>query len=217
MKGKIIFMSMKRKDKVDKNKSKKEKNSFLSLLTASDESLIDIMPYKRITEEGFLLDKNDEYQVFLRIKTYDFQSMNDEDLESLINVFTTMTRVYVDPIKYISLTYKTETHKQQKFYEDKIANYEKQLLDETISNRQVEVINNKRLRAIEELNRMEFIEKRLKDKMFIVVLYAKDKRKLVENIRTIQRQGSRSFGLQVINQRAMLESIVTSLINMKTD
>lgn len=210
-------MSLKRNNKADKNNLKKDKDNFLSFLTPSDESLIDIMPYKRITEEGFILDKNNEYQVFLRIKTYDFQSMNDDDLESLINVFTTMTRVYVDTIKYISLTYPTETYNQQKFYNDKIVTYEKRLLSESISNRQVEVINNKRLRAIEELNRMEYIEKRLKDKMFIVVLYAKDKRKLVENIRTLQRQGSRVFGLQVINKISMLESIISSLINMKTD
>src|SRR5699024_6288766 len=120
-------------DRLSKGLSK-----LLSIFIGTDRDIVDVFPYKRITEDGFLEDKDGHYQAYLKVKTYDLQSMNDNDLGMLTQAFQNMLKVYTEPMKILSMTYPTETRDQQNFQRAKINQYNQRLQNEQLTARERE-------------------------------------------------------------------------------
>lgn len=189
----------------------------LSLFVGVDRSITDITPYKEIREDGFLAHKDGHYQAYLKVKTYDLQSMNDNDLNRLTQSFQNLLRIYTEPFKIISMTYPTETRDQQNFQRAKINQYNKRLQNDRLTSRQRDVLDNKRLRAMEELRRVEWAEDTLKDLTFFFVVYGETIEDVKESVRSMQRLGQRYFGLNHITDKQILENIVSQLNNMNRE
>ena len=121
----------------ENKKSKRQETSFLDVLfspfKSNDLPIIDILPYKRTTNEGYLVDKQNEYQAYLKVKTSDLVSMNNSDLNRMINQLTNICRIYTDPIKLVSMTYATETINQQSYWKGRINKYRKILISKDLS------------------------------------------------------------------------------------
>lgn len=204
----------------DKSEDKQEQKGFkklIDLVTGGDEKVTELFPYKKITKDGYLLHKNGQYQVFLKVRTFDLQSMNDNDLERLTRTLQTLFRVYIDNLKLISMTYPTETKAQQAFQRKKIDQYQERLQDPNLSQWQREGLENKRFRAMEELQRMEWAENNLKDLTYLIVLFGESIEELEENIRTVQRIGKRQFSLEPLKKEGTLKTIVKQLMNMNKE
>lgn len=176
-----------------------------------------IFPYKQITKEGYIKHKNSQYQALLKVRTYDLQSMNESDLERLITAFQRLLQVYIEPIKLTSMSYPTETNVQQNFYEEKIRQYDERLRTGRVTERQHALLQNKRLRAFEELKRMEWAEENLKDLAFFMLVFGDDMKELDNNIRKIQRLGKMHFGLDHIKDERIIVNYIRKLMNMNME
>lgn len=196
---------------------KKYWNKITSIFRGENLSVVQIMPYKRITNEGFIEHKDDHYQAYLRVKTFDLQTMNDSELNLIIQVFQTLLKVYNEPLKFISLTYPTETKVQQYFQKKKIFQYSQRLQKQEKNNKARKGLLNKRNRAMDELQRMKWAESTLKDLTYFLVVYGKTPEEVEENIKTIQRLGRRRLEFEHIQSKKELERIIKRLMNMQQD
>lgn len=60
------------------------------------------MPYKRLEQKtGILVNHRDNLQVYLKVKTTDLLSMNQDDLKRFMNQLTSLCRVYHEPFKVL--------------------------------------------------------------------------------------------------------------------
>lgn len=191
-----------------------------NLFSGDAQSVIEKLWYKRITEEGYLVDKNDHYQAFFSVRTADLYSMDDEELDRYILQFTNMLRIYTAPIKIYSMTYPTETRRQQTYYAKLIKRYSEQMEFYRLNQpnpRRLEELENKRERAIEQFRTQTWVEDHLKDLIFFIAVYGETKDAIEENIRSFRRLSSRSFQMERITNHQKLVQILKKLHNMTNE
>lgn len=192
-------------------------DKIIALVKGSDLDITDTIPYKRITKDGYLVDKNNQLQAFLRVKSNDLQSLNQADLEKLIDGLTTINRVYTEPFKILSTTYPSDTSVQQRFVQEKINRYRKQLVVGNITDRERKIIEKKRFRAMEELRRVKWVEDELKELAFFIVVYGKGISEIKESVRSMKRLGERDFAMVHIKKTQALTAIIRRLTNMNSE
>ncbi|RBP59337.1 hypothetical protein DES36_11962 [Alkalibaculum bacchi] len=186
-----------------------------SAFKSNDLPMVDIIPYKRITKEGYLVDKENAYQAFIKVKTTDLISMNMSDLNRMISQLTNLCRIYTEPIKILSMTYSTETIEQQLFWKNKINEYRKMLLSSNITNSEYERYEVMIKLATDNLRRVNWVEDSLSELTFFIVVYGKNEKEIGIHIRDLIRLGGRQFDLQQLKDKD-LENILFRLNNMNT-
>ncbi|MER7813753.1 MULTISPECIES: hypothetical protein [Bacillati] len=206
--------------KVAENKQKRQDTTILDVLFSSFKSndlpIIDIMPYKRVTKEGFLIDKQNEYQAYLRVKTNDLVSMNNSDLNRMISQLTSICRVYTEPFKILSMTYSTETSKQQMFWKSRINKYRRVLMADNVPESEM-IRHEVMLRlAVDNLRRVTWVEDNLTELTFFIVVYEKSQKELELRVRDMTRLGGKQYDLQLV-ERDNIENILIRLNNMNTE
>lgn len=207
--------------KVAQNKKvKRQETGFLDVLFSSFKSndlpIIDIMPYKSITKEGYLIDKQDEYQAYLKVRTTDLVSMNNSDLNRMISQLTSLCRVYLEPLKIISMTYSTETTEQQSYWKGRINTYRKMLVSPNLSDKEIYRYEVMLKLALDNLRRVTWVEDSLSELTFFFVCYGKSKKEVESRVRDIFRLGGKQFDLQQVDKKN-LEKILFRLNNMNTE
>lgn len=206
--------------KVAENKQKRQDTRILDVLFSSFKSIdlpiIDIMPYKRVTKEGFLIDKHNEYQAYLRVKTNDLVSMNNSDLNRMISQLTSICRVYTEPFKILSMTYSTETSKQQLFWKSRINKYRRVLMSDNVPETEITRHDVMLRLAVDNLRRVTWVEDNLTELTFFIVVYGKNQRELELRVRDMKRIGGKQYDLQLVN-RDNIENILIRLNNMNTE
>ncbi len=199
---------------------KKTSSSFLEVIFSSfqknDLSFAKIVPYKRTTKEGYLVDRENEYQAYLRVKTGDLVSMNNTDLNRVISQLTSISRIYTEPFKILSMTYSTETTDQQRYWKSKITHYRRTLLSENISEKERNRYSMMQKLAMDNLRRATWVEDSLSELTFFIVVYGKSTKELETRIRDMVRLGGKQFDLKQID-RNNLEDIIFRLNNMNTE
>lgn len=208
------------KVEVNKTTKRQEGTTLLDVLFSSFKSndlpIIDILPYKRITNEGYLVDKNNECQAYLKVKTTDLISMNNSDLKRMINQLTSLCRVYFEPIKLLSMTYSSETSDQQGYWKRTINKYRRVLATQSLSHKEQLRYEMMLKLALDNLRRVVWVEDSLSELTFFLVCYGKNKKDLEIHIRDLIRLGGKQFNLQQVD-RANLEKILFRLNNMNTE
>ncbi|MFP7474492.1 hypothetical protein SFC55_26245 [Niallia taxi] len=206
--------------KVAENKQKRQDTTILDVLFSSFKSndlpIIDIMPYKRVTKEGFLIDKHNEYQAYLRVKTNDLVSMNNSDLNRMISQLTSICRVYTEPFKILSMTYSTETSKQQLFWKSRINKYRRVLVSDNVPESEITRHEVMLRLAVDNLRRVTWVEDNLTELTFFIVVYGKNQKELEQRVRDMTRLGGKQYDLQLVN-RDNIENILIRLNNMNTE
>ncbi|WP_437834500.1 hypothetical protein ACQRXC_29490 (plasmid) [Niallia taxi] len=206
--------------KVAENKQKRQDTTILDVLFSSFKSndlpIIDIMPYKRVTKEGFLIDKHNEYQAYLRVKTNDLVSMNNSDLNRMISQLTSICRVYTEPFKILSMTYSTETSKQQLFWKSRINKYRRVLMADNVPESEITRHEVMLRLAVDNLRRVTWVEDNLTELTFFIVVYGKSQKELELRVRDMTRLGGKQYDLQLVN-RDNIENILIRLNNMNTE
>lgn len=189
---------------------------FFSFLKSNDLPVIDIIPYKRITKEGYLVDKHNEYQAYLKVKTTDLVTMNSTDLNSMISQLSSLCRVYTESFKILSMTYSTETAKQQTYWKSRINKYRRNLLSPGLSDSEQKRLEVMLKLAIDNLRRVTWVEDSLSELTFFIVVYGKNKKEIDTRVRDMIRLGGKQFALQQVN-RKNLKNIIFRLNNMNTE
>ncbi|KIO69905.1 hypothetical protein B4065_1363 [Caldibacillus thermoamylovorans] len=184
----------------------------LSPFRKSDLPIVDVIPYKRITKDSFLIDKQNEFQAYLKVQTTDLVSLNNSDLNKVINQLTTICRLYTEDIKILAMTYSTETTDQQIYWKAKIAQYQKMLMSK--NNREQYEIMLKI--AKDNLRRVTWVEEQLSELTFFIIVYGKTEKEINSHIKEIIRLGGKTFNLQLVD-RYNLENIVFRLNNINTN
>lgn len=207
--------------KIAENKSVKRQehnifSGFFSFLRSNDLLITDIIPYKRITKEGYLIDKYDEYQAYLKVRTTDLVSMNNSDLNRMISQLTSLCRVYTEPIKIISMTYSTETAKQQNYWKGRVNKYRRYLVSNNISYEEKNRYEVMLKLALDNLRRVTWVEDSLSELTFFIVAYGNNKKDMDTHVRDLFRLGGKQLDLQLVD-RKNLESILFKLNNMNTE
>lgn len=201
-------------------KIKRQGNILLDVLfspfKSDDLPIVDIIPYKRITKEGYLIDKENKYQVFLKVKTTDLVSMNTEDLNRMIYQLTSLCRVYTEPLKILAMTYSTETTQQQLFWKKKINRYRKILMSSNVP-----IVERNRYEvmmklAMDNLRRVIWVEESLSELTFFIIAYGENKKDIDIHVRDLVRLGGKQFDLQRVDPKN-LENILFRLNNMNTE
>uniref|UniRef100_UPI00344C70E4 hypothetical protein n=1 Tax=Carnobacterium sp. TaxID=48221 RepID=UPI00344C70E4 len=204
----------------EKNEAKRQGSTFLDVLFSTfqknDLPLTDIVPYKKITKEGYLIDSQNEYQAYLKVKTSDLVSMNNTDLNKVISQLTNLVRIYSEPMKVISMTYATETSAQQRYWKGKINQYRRTLLSETLSESEYNRYSLMQKLAVDNLRRIMWVEDNLSELTFFIVVYGKNAKDISVKVRDIVRLGGKSFELKQVNKQKV-EDIVFRLNNMNTE
>ncbi|PDZ62305.1 hypothetical protein COA27_26850 [Bacillus cereus] len=209
--------------KIKKNNKEQasEKQGFISTIFASfkktDALMVDIAPYKSIDKKtGTLVDRRDNLQVYLKVKTTDLLSMNQDDLKRFMNQLTSLCRVYHEPFKILSLTYSTETSVQQVFWKRMAIRFQNRMNREGVGKEEEALWYQRYSLAVENLNRVLWVEKNLKELAFFIVVYAKNEKELVKNVKDMKRYGGRQFDLQNMKAKEV-EKLIFKLQNMNSE
>ncbi|PGX11849.1 hypothetical protein [Bacillus sp. AFS033286] len=202
-------------------KQSKEKQGFISSIFASfqkaDAPVLNVAPYKQMDKKtGVLVDQRDNLQVYLRVKTTDLVSMNQEDLNRFVNQLTNLCRVYHEPFKVLSLTYSTETTVQQVYWKRMATRYQMQMNHEGVTKAREKILYQRYSLAVENLHRVLWVEKNLKELAFIIVVYAKNQNELERNVKDMKRYGGRQLDLEHMKP-ADVEKLVFKLQNMNSE
>jgi len=197
------------------------KQSFLSTIFASfrkeDASVLEVVPYKRIdSKTGILIDKRGHFQAYLKVKTTDLVSMNQDDLKSHMNQLTNLCRVYHEPFKILSLTYSAETSEQQMYWKRVATRYQKILNKGGLAYEQEQAIYHHYSLAVEQVNRVIWVEKNLKELAFFIVVYAKTQKEIEKNVNDMIRYSGRQLSLKRMSPKE-IEKLIFKLNNMNSE
>lgn len=197
------------------HRQKSLSDTFFSLFRKNDLPIVDVIPYKRITDEDYLVDGFNEYQAYLKVTTTDLISLNASDLKKFIHQLSTLCRLYTDCFKILSMTYPTETKNQQLYWKSKISEYRKKLL-RNLSDTEYKRYQSMLKLASDNLRRVTWVEEQLSELTFFIVVYGKNKKELDNHVRDMIRFGGKPFSLKLV-RRDELEKIVFKLNNMNTE
>ncbi|OTX54175.1 hypothetical protein BK723_10660 [Bacillus thuringiensis serovar pondicheriensis] len=211
---------MKQKKQVDLAENN-EKQGFISTIFASfknaDVPILDVSPYKRIDKDsGILIDCRDNLQVYLKVRTTDLYSMNDDDLRRFMNQLTNLCKVYHEPFKVLSLTYSTETTEQQVYWKRMALRFQAKMNREEVTNEEARVCYQRYSLAVENLNRALWVEKNLKELAFFIVVYGANEKELIKNVKDMKRYGGRQFDLQNMKAKEV-EKLIFKMQNMNSE
>lgn len=211
---------MKQKKRID-SEGNNEKQGFISTIFASfknaDVPILDVSPYKRIEKKtGILVDRRDHLQVYLKVKTTDLYSMNKDDLSRFMNQLTSLCKVYHEPFKVLSLTYSTETTEQQVYWKRMAVRFQGRMNHEGVTKEEEWVCYQRYSLAVENLNRAIWVEKNLKELAFFIVVYGKNEKELIKNVKDMKRYGGRQFDLQNMKAKEV-EKLVFKMQNMNSE
>ena len=182
----------------------------------ADKGMEEILPYKDIIDEKrspTLLTKSGKYQAYFRVRTTDLTSISDDELNRLINKFTYLNRVYLEPYKLISLTYPTETTEQALYWKHRIKETRKAIVKHQHDPQEQYYKWTLNL-AYDNLKRVELVET-LPELMFILVVYGKTKKELENHAEVIKRSAGRELGLTRLGPKE-ITNVLTKLMNPNT-
>lgn len=204
--------------------SKKETNfkleQILDFFRVKDVSMLDTLPIKKVLANGIIVDKDNHYQAFLKIKTTDLTSLSSEDFNRTINKFTYLLRVYTEPLKIVSLTYPTEVLEQLAYWKYRIDYTKKKLyaLEKTLEyetySRKEEYLRNQLTLTYENYNRITYVGT-LKELTFLFVVYGKTQAEVVSRIQDIKGYGGRELDLELLDKENVT-TVLHKLNNMNS-
>lgn len=185
----------------------------MDLITPKDKSMMEILPYKKVTKEGILITKDNKYQAYLKVKTTDLTSISDEGFRRMVNKLTYLNRVYLEPFKIMSLTYPTEVIEQISYWNHRIKEAKKELLSNQDPGKETYLQWNLKL-ARDNYMRIEFVST-LPELTFCIVVYGDTLKEVNNHINLMKQAGGREFELELLAPKEV-ESTVEKLLNMNT-
>lgn len=166
-------------------------------------SMIDLLNYKRM-EDGFVVDKKNHYQAYLKIGTRNVFSLSWSEKTLLMNHLTTLIRLYAEDLSILSLMFPAGTETQQLFWNRKLMQARKDR-------------NSARIKSCQEqIGRMLWVEKNLANLEFFLILYADSKESMSEKVRDIKRNGGFNLDIEDV-EPAVVEKVLFKLNNMNTE
>lgn len=204
-------MQIKQKKKMSFSKEK-----ILSYFKENDMSFLDITPYKRVNENGYIIDSKNHFQALLKVKSRDLFSLNESELNLLISNFTDINRVYLSDYKILTLTYPSSTNNQKMFWKSKIKKYRSDLANSSLSLIEKNKLKVKLKLANDNFRRVKWVEDMLEELNFFFFIYGDSEKELQKNIQEMIRIGGTALSLELMNKEEAT-NIIKKLMNMNTN
>lgn len=194
-----------------KETKKKAKESSLAFLHTQDLSTFDLLRFKCCTKEGILYTRNNTVERYFKIYTTDLDSLNDTELAEQLDAMTTTCRTYVDDLKLVIMTSKTNTQVQQDYWREQLQKIQQKLLLDP-SNK---AINADKEVAIENIQRLKEVELVRPDLNFYFKIFSHERSDLLRKQRQLMRTAS-AYRLKPLNQ-SETEAVLYRCNNMNDE
>lgn len=201
--------------------SSNQRKLFLSLNNHGDDSIVNLLPYKKCSEQGIIRKANieypqtpskDLYQVFLSIKSTDLDSLNEGELAEWADTYTAINRVFSHPLKLVSLSRQAKATEPLRYWTqvNKAATNELAARNDIDRNLQI------RETSLEVIDRLKSLEQTNTDLKFYFQITAKSKDELFKLVRIIKQVGGTKFGLDIQN-KVEVTAILKRMANMNEE
>lgn len=102
--------------KRDRNERKKNKDKTIDL------TILEIIPYKQLTKEGYILLDDNTYAEVYQFVTHALNTINADEKAQLMGQLANFYRINIEDLKIISFKYPSDSEEQQAYW---LAKYEK--------------------------------------------------------------------------------------------
>ncbi|EPY6472546.1 hypothetical protein ACWO4B_003243 [Clostridium sporogenes] len=188
-------------------------DKLVALIVPQDKDITDILPYKKVLEDGTIITSEDTYQAFLKVKTTDLTSISEGEFVRIVNKLTYLNRVYLEPFKIISLTYPTEVIEQAIYWKHRITCAKRELLNNKKEYLEKYLKWNLKL-AYDNYSRIEFVST-LPELMFSIIVYGKTQKELKNHVEIIKQAGGKELELE-LHKKKEATNIIKKLLNMNS-
>ena len=185
----------------------------LGYLFPTDKNIVDIFPIKKVEDDGTIVNADGTFRVYLKIMSFDLNSLPQDVFERLVYRFDYLNGVYLDPTKIITMFFPIDVS-------DAIAhamrNVEKAELELAMN---VDYNEERRLDwnltlAREFLERQKLISNNHDDKVFIYSIDAASKKELKSRVNQLI-QASGELKLDPLSKSETVK-IIKRLFNMNS-
>ncbi len=102
--------------KRDRQERKKSKDKSIDL------TVLSVMPYKQITQEGYLMLDDNTYLEMYQFETHALSTINEDENSGLMIKLANFYRINIEDLKIISFKYPSDTEEQQNYWLHKYEN-----------------------------------------------------------------------------------------------
>lgn len=194
-----------------KQTKKKAKEPTFAFLHTLDMSTFDLLRYKRCSEDGILTTKQNTVERYFKIYTTDLDSLNDNELAEQLDAMTTTCRTYVDDLKLVVMTSKTNTQEQQEYWREQLQQIQSRLIHDPSN----PAINADKQVALENIQRLKDVELVRPDLNFYFKIFSHERSDLKRKQRQLMRSAS-AYRLSPLDQEAT-EAVLYRCNNMNDE
>lgn len=148
------------------------------------------MPYFTLTPEGYVVvrsnDKEQPYYFaeYLQVGSTDLNALNLAEIQQYTDRFTDFNRIMVNNYKIIALSFPVTTQVQQDMWRERL-------------NRATSY--DRRRACIEKIQRLQWVEQNLRNREYYIVVYAKSRKQLDDEVRQVKRWGGQTLPLSQVS------------------
>lgn len=146
---------------------KSEKQSSRSV----GKSILDIVPVRMISKQGYFYMDDNSFMELLQIKGKDLINSSEDEVEFDCLRFSKLYRLYADDIKIVCLNFPSDYTKQKRFVEYKIRHTKNTIFKEQLEKKRNELI---------------WLEKHNTTREYYYMLFGKTEEALEKNIRMVR-------------------------------
>lgn len=194
-----------------KETKKKGKEPALPFLHTQNLSTFDLLRYKRCSKEGILTTRTNTVERYFKIYTTDLDSLNDNELAEQLDAMTTTCRTYVDDLKLVVMTSKTNTQVQQDYWREQLQKIQHSLVLDPSNT----AINANKQVALENIQRLKEVELVRPDLNFYFKIFSHERSDLKRKHRQLMRSAS-AYRLKPLNQEET-EAVLYRCNNMNDE
>lgn len=96
-----------KRDRVERKKNKDK---------SIDLTVLEVIPYKQLTDEGYLMLEDNTYAEIYQFNTYALSTINEDEISALMIKLANYFRINIEDLKIIAFKYPSDTEQQQQFW-----------------------------------------------------------------------------------------------------
>lgn len=180
--------------KRDQTERKKNKDKSIDL------TILQVIPYKQITDEGYLMLEDNTYAEIYQFTTHALSTINEDENSNLMIKLANFYRINIDDLKIISFKYPSDSEKQQEYWLKKYESTNDAL---------------QKSYCYEQIRRLQVSAKTHKEMDYYCFVYAESKRNMAVVKDNIRQTSNGLLNKTAISTKKK-ENVLFQLNNMNT-
>lgn len=162
-----------------------------------DESVVSLLNTKRVTPSGYVVDDDDHYRAYFKVRSDDLDALADFDKLTWMDSFAQMVRTYTGDMKLLTATTRVDTSSQQLYYRQHLIAAGRHL-NKRLSGRELRYWQARQHLASEVVNRCENISRVVGDLNFYLIIFTETESAMKNATKLLLRSGGSTFRLQLV-------------------